>query len=157
MVEYKSCSPSSVVSDLWTVINLVLRLRVQISVVGMVEIFEQARPAIAHVLADGSHVTTVVQLFGSLGFAAVVGFPLSGGTKCVGRLSEVVLCLGCDTNDKCVMDIHSPKQHRTDYLFYSLLSVFKPQGPHLCDIQKATKLTYECKKEDCVVNKVFDV
>lgn len=108
-------------------------------------------------LADGSHVTTVVQLFGSLGFAAVVGFPLSGGTKCVGRISEVVLCLGCDTNDKCVMDIHSPKQYKTDYLFYSLLSGFKPQGPLWCDIQKATKLTYECKKEDCVVNKVSDV
>lgn len=75
----------------------------------------------------------------------------------MGRISEVVLCLGCDTNDKCVMDIHSPKQHRTDYLFYSVLSVFKPQTLLLCDIQKATKLTYEYKKEDCVVNKVSDV
>jgi hypothetical protein len=102
-------------------------------------------------------VTTVVQLFRSLGFAAVVGFPLSGGTKCVGRISEVVLCLGCAADDKCVMDIHSPKQHRTDYLFYFLLSIFKPEGTLLCDIQKANKLTYECKKEDCVVNKVSDV
>lgn len=75
----------------------------------------------------------------------------------MGSIRGVVLCLGCDINDKCVMDIHSPKQYRTGYLFYSLFVVFQLQYPLVCDIQEASKLTYECKKEDCVVNKVFDV
>jgi hypothetical protein len=54
---------------------------------------------------------------------------------------ELIVCLGCDITDKCVMDIHSPKQDTTGCLFCSLLSVFQLQDPLLCDFQKATMQT----------------
>jgi hypothetical protein len=72
-------------------------------------------------LVTGCHVTTFVQLFSSLGFAAVVGFPLSGGTLCVGRICVVdcVLVVISLTN---VWWIYTP-QNSTQLAVYGVVSL----------------------------------